>query len=255
MCLKCSSRLILDRSPRTPKAEWVRAKRIEAGYAAQLRKIAKHVADIVNGFDPESWQGAFVIRVTLQKYAQLIEPWAGSVATTMIKEVAARDKDAWNKVAARMGRGLRREIDTAPTGQVMRSLLAEQVTLIKSLPLEAAERVHKLTTAGISQGQRASSIVGKIMETGDVTRSRATLIARTETSRTATSLTMARALHVGSTHFIWHTAGDSDVRASHKKLNGLSFRWDDPPECDPGYHALPGGIWNCRCWPEPLISD
>ena len=56
-------------------------------------------------------------------------------------------------------------------------------------------------------------------------------------------------------HQMWRTVGDNRVRETHRELNGQSFRWDEPPECDPGHHALPGGIWNCRCWAEPVIPD
>lgn len=173
----------------------------------------------------------------------------------MVTEVAQRDERSWFKIADQMGRGLRQEIANAPVGEVMRVRQAEQVKLITSLPREAAERVHHMTREGIVRGWRADQIAAEIMKTGDVTKARADLIARTEVGRTSTLLTQARAEHVGSTHFIWRTAGDSDVRASHKALNGKTFRWDDPPECDPGHHALPGAIWNCRCFAEPVIPD
>ncbi len=173
----------------------------------------------------------------------------------MVTEVAQRDERSWFRVADRMGKALKDEIRNAPTGQVMQTQMREQVRLITSLPTEAAERVHDLTTEGITKGWRADQISAEIMRTGDVTKSRADLIARTEVSRTGTLLTQARANHVGSTHFIWRTAEDTDVRPSHRALNGKAFRWDEPPECDPGHHALPGCIWNCRCVAEPVIPD
>ncbi len=173
----------------------------------------------------------------------------------MVTEVAARERAAWMEVARKMGGAIRRQIADAPTGLVMRQALAEQVGLITSLPKDAAERVHKLSQEAIIQGGRASEIAAEIMRSGDVSRSRAETIARTEVSRTQVELAKANAMAVGSTHFIWHTVGDSRVRESHRRLNGQSFRWDDPPESDPGHRALPGGIWNCRCWAEPIIGD
>ena len=173
----------------------------------------------------------------------------------MVAEVAQRDERSWHRVADQMGNALRKEIAEAPIGDLMRARQAEQVKLITSLPLEAAERVQHMTREGIIKGWRADQIAAEIMKTGEVTKSRADLIARTEVGRTSTLLTQARAEHIGSTDFIWRTAGDSDVRASHKALNGKTFRWDSPPECDPGHHALPGAIWNCRCYAEPVIPD
>ena len=232
-----------------------RAKKLEAGYRAQLRKIARHISDISRAHDAETPLGIERIKAGMLAYAERIEPWADSVADRMVKEIAAFDKESWRRTSKVIGRLLHKEIEGAPTGRVMRESLERQVELIKSLPLEAAERVHKLTTEGRIEGRRTSEIAKDIMASGDVCRSRADLIARTEVSRTATELTKARAEHIGSTHFIWRTVNDKSVRTSHRRLDGQAFRWDTPPECDRGYHALPGGIWNCRCYPEPIIAS
>lgn len=240
----------------SPRSAFRRAKRLEEQYGRRLRSIARHIGDLVRGFDLTDVFGvAGPLQAALRRYAEILDPWARSVADRMVKEVAAHDETSWRKMSADIGRNLRREIETAPTGLVMRESLERQVGLIKSLPLEAAQRVQKLTTEGITQGRRAADIAAELMETEKVSKSRATLIARTEVSRTATELTKARALHVGSTEFIWRTAGDSDVRDTHRALNGKAFRWDDPPECDPGHRALPGGIWNCRCYAEVVVPD
>jgi SPP1 gp7 family putative phage head morphogenesis protein len=191
----------------------------------------------------------------MNRYAQVLDPWAKSVAGRMLAEVSRRDEDAWAQMSKDMSRALRTEIQTAPIGEAMRQLLADQVALIKSLPTDAAQRVHRLVQEGMFDGVRASETAKEIMRSGEVTKSRATLIARTETSRAATVLTQVRAEHVGITHFVWSTSEDGDVRPSHKKLAGKVFRWDDPPECDPGHRALPGAIWNCRCFPSPVIGE
>ncbi|WP_158810453.1 phage minor head protein [Beijerinckia sp. L45] len=232
-----------------------RARKLEENYRTQLRKIARHIGDIARAHDAESPDGIRRIQSGMMSYAQRIDPWADSVADRMIKEIAAADKDSWRRTSHLIGRLLHKEIETAPSGIVMQQSLQRQVGLIKSLPIEAAERVHKLTTEASTTGRRTAEIVKDIMASGDVARSRADLIARTEVSRTATELTQARATHVGSTHFIWNCVLDGSTRASHRALNGHTFRWDQPPECDPGYHALPGAIWNCRCFPTPIIDE
>jgi SPP1 gp7 family putative phage head morphogenesis protein len=246
----------MSRSGMSPRSSFIRARKAESGYIRQILKVTRWIGDLVNHlYDPEDPNTANIIDRALNDYSRHIEGWANSVATRMVTEVAARDRKAWMEASRRMGRALRQEIDTAPTGEVMRARIADQVELITSLPLDAAERVHRLTREGIVQGTRANEIAKEIMRSGEVSASRARLIARTEVSRTSTELTRARAEHVGSTHFIWRTAGDSDVRPSHRRLNGKTFAWGDPPECDPGHHALPGAIWNCRCYAEPVIDE
>ena len=235
--------LTLDR--KSARAEWKRARKTENFYGSALRKIARHIGHMARAFDPHNASEASALQALLERYAQTIEPWAQAVGTAMVTEVARRDEQTWKEMSREIGRHLGQEIRSAPIGARMRELVEEQVYLIKSLPLEAASRVQALAVQAQVSGERPADLVAEIMRTGEVTLARANLIARTEVGRASTALTQARAEYVGSSHFIWRTAGDSDVRPTHRALNGKSFRWDDPPECDPGHNALPGSIWNC----------
>lgn len=233
-----------------------RARQTEGRYARQLRKIAYHVADIIRQFPEGDLLAWPELQDTLARYSEVLGPWARSAGALMLSEVNRHDLAAWTQLSADMRRTLKAEIETAPTGTAMRALLADQVRLIKSLPIEAGERVHRWTLEGIADGTRAAEVSRAIQATSDVTVARANCIARTETSRTAGILTQVRAEHVGSRQFKWVTAGDTDVRPSHKKLNGGVFLWSDPPVCDPPDHrALPGCIWNCRCFAYPILAD
>lgn len=175
----------------------------------------------------------------------------------MLREVNRRDEAAWAEYTRELSRALRTEIRTAPTGAAMQALLAEQVTLIKSIPLDAAKRVHVLTLEALEDGSRASQIAKEIMRSGQVAESRANLIAHTEVARTASTLTEARALNVGSPGYIWRTSLDSDVREDHRELEGQFVPWDKPPIADKrtGRRAHAGCIYGCRCYPEPVIPD
>jgi uncharacterized protein with gpF-like domain len=251
------------RDPRTTRTAFARVRKAEKQYAVQLRKVARHVGDIIKAHKPETSDGMAEIRAILSKYAEVIEPWARVAAGRMIADVGRRDEKAWEENSKAMGRSLRAEIANAPTGQFLRAKLAENVHLIKSLPTEAAARVHRLTLEGINNAARASDIATEIGRSGEVTDGRANLIARTEVARTASGLLEARAVHVGSEGYIWRSAGDSDVRnkdgnpiGSHRLLNGKFIRWDSPPIASTNgdrYHAGQGP--NCRCYPEPVIPD
>jgi SPP1 gp7 family putative phage head morphogenesis protein len=228
----------------------------EKRYAMQLRKIAREVGRIVDTYPPGDPRYTSRIMSALAKYADLITPWAEETARSVVEEINWLDAKAWKQAAKDMGIALKAEIATAPTGAVMREFMTEQVRLIRSLPLEAGQRVHKLTIEGLSTSARFKQIADEIAKTGKVTASRATLIARTETARTASALTMARAQHIGSDGYIWRTVGDTDVRPRHRKLNGKYFAWDNPPVAgEKGEHAHAGMIYNCRCYPEPVIPE
>lgn len=233
---------------------FAKVRKAETQFARQLRKVAHHVGTIIKGFPPGDPAALPALKRSLEKYADVIEPWAKATAGRMIAEVDRRDEKAWEETSKTMGVALRREIETAPTGQILRDYLGEQVKLIKSLPIEAAQRVYDLTIEGIENSTRASEIAKEIMRSGEVTVSRANLIARTEVARTASGLVQARAQHVGSVGYIWRTAGDGDVRPSHRAMNGKFVSWDDPPTLD-NMKGQAGMFPNCRCYPEPVIPD
>lgn len=233
---------------------FMRAMGIEREYARKLRSLAQHVARMVRDFPVDSLAGAEWLRTALRRYADSLTPWAEAVARTTVTEVAARDERQWFRIAEQMGRALREEIANAPTGAIVRRLQAEQVTLIKSIPFEAGERVHRLAMKGIEEGQRADALLPEIMRTGEVTLARAKLIARTETGRISTNLTQARAEGINSPGYIWRTVGDTDVRPSHRAMNGKTVKWNEPPTLD-GLVGHAGALPNCRCYCEPIIPD
>lgn len=196
------------------------------------------------------------IEETLRHYAELIGPWATSVAKLIVTDVARRNLNAWKANAQDMSRGLADELANAPTGSYYALLMDEQVRLIRSLPLGAAQRVHDLAQQAMIDGTRGGEIEREIMRTGKVTASRAKMIARTEVSRAASTFTQARAMYAGSTGYIWRTSRDGSVRDTHKAQEGKFFTWDNPPKTDAGlapYH--PGCGPNCRCYAEPVFPN
>lgn len=235
---------------------FAKVRNAESAYARALRRIARSVGDIVRSmydFD-NPIQSASEINQLLSRYADILRPWARAHAARMIAEVARRDETAWAKAARDMGRELRAEIRDTPIGDEVRRILAEQTALITSIPQEAARRVQDLAVQAVAKGTRNKALVDMILDSPNVTVSRANLIARTETAKAASALTQARAKYVGAEGYIWHTARDPFVRKEHRKLEGTLHRWDDPPIAEAnGDRHHPGEFPNCRCWAEPII--
>jgi SPP1 gp7 family putative phage head morphogenesis protein len=248
------------RASRRERETFARARLASRQYAVNLRRLAQHIEDLVRGmFDPLDPASIPPIEQALNRYALLIEPWARAAANAMLADVLRRDEAAWIRHGRTIGQALRGEIATAPIGPAYQNLMAQQLNLITSLPTEAAARVHFLATEHMLGGDRWENIAEDILATGEVTRSRANLIARTETGRASTTFTQVRAEHIGSDGYIWRTAKDADVRKRHKELEGTFHRWDDPPVASESgqremrYH--PGAGPNCRCFPEVVLPD
>jgi SPP1 gp7 family putative phage head morphogenesis protein len=240
---------------RIARERFAKARKAESGFERQLNSVAKQVGSLVRGFAPEGVvPDIAALRSALHRYSEILKPWARAVSEKMQRQVALRDAKSWRELGATMGREMRREIATAPVAQSMRELLASQVELITSLPMEAAERVHRLSTEALMNSSRADEIAKEILRSGEVTKSRAQLIARTEVARTASVLVETRSKNVGSDAYIWRTSGDSAVRKEHRRLEGKVIRWDAPPIAGPDgmrYHAGQGP--NCRCFAEPIL--
>src|SRR5260364_188694 len=79
-------------------------------YAARLRAVAQQAGRITRDFSAED-----------------------PASAARIERLEAKQ---WKARMREMSRALRHEIRTAPTGEAMRALLDEQVTLIKSIPEE-----------------------------------------------------------------------------------------------------------------------
>lgn len=190
----------------------------------------------------------------LKDYAKLIQPWARSVSASMLADVVRRDKRMWKAAGEELSAGVRAKLDSTPVAAIFNQLQEDQVKLITSLPLKAAERVHKVAQEALSTSRRAEDIAKDILDTGHVTKSRAMAIARTEVSRVASNFVQARSEHVGSEGYIWRTSKDFAVRDSHLEMEGKYVRWDSPPTLD-NLTGHAGCIPNCRCFAEPVFPD
>ena len=168
--------------------------------------------------------------------------------------VVSHSRGQWeSQLKAAMGVNLTAaEPDLEPTIERFRD---ENVKLITSLADEKVTRVRDiLTDAG--PGTRVEEIAKSIREMGDVTRSRAELIARDQVLKLNAEVTQKRHEAAGVVEFVWSTSRDERVRADHKVLEGNRYRYDDPPIVDRrrGTRGLPGvGSIQCRCVAIPVI--
>ncbi|GAB7197649.1 phage head morphogenesis protein [Dickeya oryzae] len=215
------------------------------------------MGDIINGHYDGSNDSVTEILDALDSYTKIIDGWAHRVAERFAMDVLKHNDAAWRAQSLEIGQGLRNIIDNTPISQVVQSIISEQVKYIKSLPIQAADRVYDIQNRAIEAvvaGERPDKFAQEIAASGDVAESRARMIARTEIGRASTALTQARASSAGSTGYIWRTADDGDVRHSHQKMEGKFVYWSGPPTLD-GMTGHAGTLPNCRCWCEVVFPD
>lgn len=171
----------------------------------------------------------------------------------MAAKKATKNPSLYRMLMSEINQGLKSDIEIQ---------IEENAGLIKTLPTDVAKKVTKDISDMALKGMRASEIAKVIREQTDKhSRASAKLIARTEVSKTTTALTKARCDNLDLHWYVWRTAEDGDrVRKSHRIMEGVLVNWNEPPSPEAlageksvgNYHA--GNIWNCRCYPEPLIE-
>lgn len=259
--------LTLD-AKKTVRGKFKPSTAAEREFYKSLRKVAKTSGGIVDSHV----EGARIIdekEMTrdLERYAKRIGPWAERQAKKLLDQVARSNKRAYINKSKTIGSALEVGVGDGHVAIIARALQAEQVGLIKSIPLEAGKRAQSIAMEAVLTGQRAATdqvtiqyFIDQMGMTTEVAESRAKLIALTETARANASINQARAMTVGSSQYRWHNSGDGAVRPSHKTYQGKAmqgrvFSWDQPPTLSDGMTGHPGTFPRCRCFAEPVFDD
>lgn len=136
----------------------------------------------------------------------------------------------------------------------------QNVRLVSSVPEQEHVNISRLALDGVRSGKPVREIEKEIRDRYGIAKNRAKTIARTETAKLNSELTERRQREIGISTYYWRTSRDERVRNSHKVLNGMLCRWDDPTVYSDdkgktwkkrssigGYNGHPGTDYSCRC--------
>lgn len=192
---------------------------------------------------------------------------AMSMALTMTTKVNTTAAQSWREAARMAGRG--NDIYSSVFASLQDipgffEAVRANADYIRSVPSDIADWITDKVQAEGLKGRRASDIAVDILEKyPSMLETKAQLIARTEVSKTQLALTEARCADLGINWYVWRTAMDSRRRDAHADMEGVLVAWDDMPNPEKlfphegakaygNYHA--GGTFNCRCYPESVVS-
>lgn len=239
----------------------------EQDFFRALKKVAITSGHLVDNHTEGTKVQTEKLNKALKEYSELITPWAQRQAAKLLEQVQKSNKRAYQNKSKAIGAALKIGVGESDVGAVAFRLLNEQVALIKSIPIEAGLRAQKLAFEAAMHGTRAEPNQDTIEEikkqlgfSTEAAISRAQLIARTETARANAAINQSRAMSVGSDGYRWRNSGDGAVRDAHKiyhgkRLDGMIFKWSEPPTLDDGMTGHPGTFPNCRCYAEPFFAD
>lgn len=188
--------------------------------------------------------------------------WNESVK--MVKGITTQNSRTWREAAKNSRRS--KEIHTILRGELYHhtgfiQLIRENSKIITSLPVKLAEEITERASTRFMEGMRSDQILKEIKAAAPgMAISKAQLIARTETAKAQAAVTQIRSEELGINWYVWRTSEDQRVRSSHKHMDAVLCRYDNPPSPEvligmkSQGHYGPGEIYNCRCYAEPVID-
>lgn len=129
----------------------------------------------------------------------------------------------------------------------------EQVSLIKSIPEQFLERVETIITKSFVAGFDLKQAVDDLTEVTGITRDRAKLIARDQTSKLHAVVSQARLEEIGIKQAVWmHSHAGKKPRPDHVAAHGAIYKVSEGCLIS-GEYILPGELINCRCSYKPVL--
>jgi SPP1 gp7 family putative phage head morphogenesis protein len=183
----------------------------------------------------------------------LLAKWAKSMAG----QVNRQAKKQTAKVAKKVGLEVEPMMHDRGLSPWLQNIVDENVSLIQSIPKKKLETFKNGLVALITADAPQDQIRELIDKHFSGVRVNARLIARDQVGKLNGKINQYRQEQLGGKRYIWRGADDERERKDHRKLNGTTHKWSDPPIVDrgTGRRAHPGEDFQCRCRAEMVLED
>lgn len=197
--------------------------------------------------DEAPWRSLFNVmgalrRYWLKKWDERAESIAWDLAYKTLNKTRASHKAAFKEA----GMSVKMNGSRA-TNNVVQALIAENVSLIKSIPERYFGEVTSMVQRHISQGKNIAALEEELASRYEITRNRAKFIARDQSDKASEAIKRSECKQMGITEGIWvHVPGMKSARATHMRMNGKRFKLDEGLyDADVKKKVLPGELYNC----------
>lgn len=203
---------------------------------------------------------AKLVKELQRRFAILFSKSAGGLAEAMAHGISRQTAVGLGRSLKEVSGGVTLKADSVsgPVADVVKASIKQNVALIKSIPSKYFLEIEGAVMRSIQTGNGMADLQPELQKRYDITKKRAALIARDQTSKATTAINKARMQGLGVKKFKWlHSFGGKEPRPLHKDvLNGNIYSFDDPPVIDEktGEKGLPGQLINCRCRMVPVIE-
>lgn len=204
-------------------------------------------------------QSRILLSSLSNKFTELFAKKARALAEGMVKDADKSSKTALHSSLQKLsgGMSLKTSVMNSNLTNIYKASVAENVSLIKSIPAEYLQKVEGAVMRSITTGNGLQDLVPALQQYEGQTHRRAKNIALDQTRKAYNSINKGRMQALGVEQFEWHhSGGGAHPREDHIEMDGEIYRFDTLPVIDErtGERGIPGQAPNCRCTMSPVFS-
>ena len=236
-------------------------RRLERAIEAMHRSVVVTVSAAYRATPPEMAQDtaaadlARAVRELRRRWIDNFDQMAEDLGEYFAQAVQKRSDAALRGILATGGFAVRFRM-TRAMRDVLNATIAENVSLIKSIPARYLDDVEQSVMRSVQQGRNLAPLAREITRAYGKTKKRAAFIALHQNNMATGAMVRDRQLELGLTDAIWmHSYAGKKPRPCHVEMDGKRFkiakgmydrkerRW-----------VYPGELIHCRCTSRPIIS-
>ena len=195
-----------------------------------------------------------------------VDSYLRKLVTKMTKNLRVKSAASWREAASkgtngRMIYNLMKNEMNGPVGARIWEIIENNVSYIKTLPLEWANYASNYAARETFRGKRPEAVEAALRKViPEHMAKNLKCIARTECAKANAAIVQARAEMCGIQCYFWRCVMDNRSRDSHMHMDKVLVFYDDPPSPEAligktsygEYHA--GNTFNCRCYQEVVVD-
>jgi SPP1 gp7 family putative phage head morphogenesis protein len=240
----------------------------EVLYRKKLQKLVEEMHDSVTYWLTAKYRAnqplvaqdelpASTLRTALKKLSRQWQRRFDEMAPTLAEwfaKAAGTRSDAALRAILRDG-GISVQFRLTPAMRdILKATLAQQVSLIKSIPSQYLTQVEGAVMRSVTAGRDLGTLAKELQGHYGVTKRRAALIARSQNNMATAAMTRVRQQELGLKAMWLHSGGGKTQRPTHVKQSGKKYDpakgWYDPSVKQ---WIWPGILPNCRCVSRSVV--
>jgi SPP1 gp7 family putative phage head morphogenesis protein len=204
-------------------------------------------------------QARILTNALTKKFEALFTKKAQRLSEKMIAGADTASKSGLKSSLQQLAGELSLKLNFIPSSlkEVSNASIAENVSLIKSIPDTYFNQITGAVMRSITTGGGVKSLMRHFKKYDDMTDRRAKNIALDQTRKAYNSINVQRMMASGYKKFRWlHSGGGMHPRPLHVAMNGKVYSFDDLPVIDKvtGEKGIPGQLPNCGCTLQPVYE-